>query len=259
MVVGIIGCGFVGSAISNAYKKVGIKCVVRDPFKGYNSTIDEIRQCDVVFICVPSPQSEDGKCDATILEKVVEDLEGYDGVVVSKVTAPPLVYESLEQKNVNLVYAPEFLTAANANEDYINSTFLIIGGRNDLCWKAAKFITPSIPKMVEVSLCSIKEASIVKYVVNSFLATKVIFMNEVEKLCTSLDISYDKVADAVRFDKRLGSSHFQVPGPDGEYGFGGACFPKDTSALQYFALQEDVDMSVLKTVIEKNNKIRGNV
>ena len=104
---------------------------------------------------------------------------------------------------------------------------------------------------------NIKEASIIKYTINSFLATKVIFMNEIEELCTSLGVSYDNVVTAVKLDKRMGFSHFQVPGPDGEYGFGGACFPKDTSALHHFAKQQCIEMNVLKSIIEKNNKLRG--
>jgi UDPglucose 6-dehydrogenase len=259
MKIGIIGCGFVGSAILSAYIKNNIPCVIRDPDKGFDSSLEEIKTCDAVFVCVPSPQKENGECDTSILEEVIErDLSDYRGIIISKVTAPPYTYEWLERYcNTGFVYAPEFLTAANSVRDYAASTFVIVGGKEEVCTKATDIICKSLTAPIKTYQCSIKEASMIKYTINSFLATKVIFMNEIENLCSAIGVNYKAVSNALVLDERIGSSHLQVPGPDGHYGFGGACFPKDTSALFNIGKEQGVDLDLLQAAIEKNNKIRG--
>ena len=98
----------------------------------------------------------------------------------------------------------------------------------------------------------------VKYVTNCFLATKVSFANEMFKMCNELDIDYDKVIEYAKFDERLGYSHWAVPGPDGDFGFGGHCFPKDMNALIYLGHRLGVDLKTLKSALETNDKVRTN-
>ena len=258
--VGIIGMGFVGGAIADAMEQGYVDLIVVDPAKGYNKTYSDLLDCDGVFVCVPSPQDEDGTCDTSILEDVLSNLAklNYQGVVISKCTAPPDVYEQLNEIYPNLVHAPEFLTAANAKEDYINGKFAMIGGRVGVYQREAERLIRIGQNSLgdNVVYCTIGEASLAKYAINSFMSTKVVFMNELYQLAQAMNLSYDHVAAMVRMDHRIGSSHLRVPGPDGSFGFGGACFPKDTSAMLKFAEQYKVALNILDAAVKKNTLLR---
>jgi len=258
--VGIVGMGFVGSAIADAmgHGFGGITAI--DPAKGYNNTYKDLLDCDGVFVCVPSPQDADGTCDTSILEDVLANLAKlyYQGVVISKCTAPPDAYEQLNILYPNLVHAPEFLTAANAKADYANGRFAMIGGRVGVYQREAeRLIRIGQQSLGEnVVHCTIGEASLAKYTINSFMSTKVIFMNELYQLAQAMNLNYDNVAAMVKMDHRIGSSHLQVPGPDGNFGFGGACFPKDTSAMLKFAERHNVALNILDAAVKKNTLLR---
>jgi nucleotide sugar dehydrogenase len=258
--VGIIGLGFVGNAIREAMhlSLCNLKLVDSDPKRGTHS-YNDLENCDGVFVCVPTPQDDDGTCDTSILEDILDKLSriNYHGVIISKCTAPPDVYEQLNLKYPNLVHAPEFLTAANAVADYANGLFAIIGGRV-MAYKreAERLIRIGQRDLSSVSYCSIGEASLAKYAINCFMSTKVIFMNELKQLSDKCNLDYDKIATMIKADKRIGNSHMQVPGPDGHYGFGGACFPKDTSALLKFSEQQGVPLNVLDAAVKKNTILR---
>lgn len=258
--IGIIGLGFVGSAIQNAFEvNFDAELIIRDPAKGHNATWSELAECVGIFVCVPTPSKDNGGCDIGILEDVLEDLYhvNYNGVIISKCTAPPDAYTIMNNQYLNLVHAPEFLTAANAQYDYYHGKFAIIGGRLGVYVREAeRIIKFSQPHLEQVIHCSIAEASLAKYTINSFLATKVAFMNELYNLSKETNCDYNKVASAVMLDKRIGSSHMQVPGPDGQFGFGGACFPKDTSALLSYADKLGVSLNVLDAAVKKNTLLR---
>jgi UDPglucose 6-dehydrogenase len=259
--IGIVGLGFVGGAIRAAMDGFSEQSLVLvDPAKGYLNTIADLKNCSGVFVCVPTPQDEDGTCDTSPLEGVLADLAAinYRGVIISKCTAPPDVYERLNEQYPNLVHAPEFLTAANANQDYVNGSFAIIGGSVSAYIREAERIIRLGQTGLgdNVQYCSIGEASLAKYTINCFMSTKVIFMNEIYNLAKTLGLDYNLIANMVKMDRRFGKSHMQVPGPDGSFGFGGACFPKDTRALLKTADQHNVDMQVLNAAVKKNVLLR---
>ena len=256
MKIGIIGLGFVGSSVKNAYDKANIETINLDPGKGYNCSIKDLFSTDAIFVCVPSPQDSSGKCDTSVLESVLTQLLSYPNPIISKVTAPPGTYDMLLKKYDNLVHAPEFLVAATAKEDYLNGKFAIVGGNFPFTEQALEIIKLGQTKIEYTKLCSIKEASLTKYTINSFLATKVVFFNQLYELAKQIDVDYSSLINSVSLDTRLGHSHFQVPGPDGLFGFGGACFPKDTSALEYYARSENVNLSLLSEAIKVNKTIR---
>jgi UDPglucose 6-dehydrogenase len=257
--IGIIGLGFVGGAIKEAFDW-GESAIVVDPAKGYSGTYKELKErTDGVFVCVPSPMGDDGRCDTSILEAVLKELKAvdYNGVIISKCTAPPDVYTMLNEEYPNLVHAPEFLTAANAVRDYANGRFSIIGGSVSAYMREAERIIRLTQRELEhVRFCSIGEAALAKYTINSFLATKVIFMNELYSVAKASGLDYKKVAEMVNLDPRIGTSHMQVPGPDGHFGFGGACFPKDTSALLKYAGSLGQTPMVLEAAVKKNTLLR---
>lgn len=254
--VGIVGLGFVGKAVFDSFDLADVVCVDSDPRKGYVGTYKDLMTCDAVFICVPSPMNTDGTCDTSILEDVLAKLTGFTGVIISKVTAPPEVYQRLNSVYPNLVHSPEFLTAANAFRDYINATTAVVGGNiKAYQTEASRFIKASQP-LAEIVECGIGEAALTKYAINSFLATKVVFMNELYQLAGTLGLDYNMITAIMRSDKRIGNSHMTVPGQDGSLGFGGYCFPKDTAALSKFAESNHSSLAVLDAAIKKNTMLR---
>ena len=144
--IGIIGLGFVGGAIKSAFEggMVEIVTVDIDPSRA-NGTFEDLMSCEGIFVCVPSPMNKDMSCDTSILESVLEKLESYEGVIISKTTAPPGKYEELNKRYINLVHNPEFLTAANAQLDYARQQFAIIGGR-------VKAYTNEAERIIKLSL-----------------------------------------------------------------------------------------------------------
>ena len=255
--IGIVGIGFVGGAIKTAMEDLcDLVLVDNDPSRGTHN-FRELFDCEAVFVCVPSPQGEDGRCDTSILESVLECLETFTGVIISKCTASPDVYTALNERYPNLVHAPEFLVAATATHDYINGTFAFVGGRikayRDQATQAIKLGQRNLEV---IHHCTIAEAAMAKYTINTFLATKVVWMNEMYQLCKKMDIDYEKVISMAATDRRIGGSHIKVPGPDKSFGFGGACFPKDTAALLKIAEDYQSPLNVLDTAVRKNTILR---
>lgn len=256
--IGIIGLGFVGNAVRDAMElHCSLVLVDKDITRGPN-TFADLQECEGIFVCVPTPQNDDGTCDTSALESVLDQLKDFEGVIISKCTAPPLVYKALNEKYKNLVHAPEFLTAANARQDYRGGQFAFIGGRIRAYMNQARDIIKWGQPNIENNtiFCTIEEAALAKYTINTFLATKVSFMNEIYNLCQSMGADYNNVARMVMCDTRIGQSHMQVPGPDGQFGFGGMCFPKDTAALLKFADENKVQMNVLDSAVKKNTLLR---
>lgn len=254
--IGIIGLGFVGSAINDTINWQ-TATVIMDPAKGHNATYHELSNCSGIFICVPSPQSEDGTCDTSILEGVLANLKDYTGVIISKCTAPPDVYTRLNEQYPNLVHAPEFLTAARASKDYADGKFTFIGGSVGAYQREAERIIRLGQRHLEkVYHCTVAEAALAKYAINSFMATKIIFMNELYAVAQAAGIDYNNIAHMIKVDPRIGNSHMQVPGPDGNLGFGGHCLPKDMSALLKYAEGIGAQMNVLDAAVKKNTLLR---
>ena len=258
--IGIVGLGFVGTAIKESlnYGFDNLVLVDKDPTRGSDS-FEDLAKCVGVFVCVPTPQDDDGTCDTAPLESVLAQLKAlnYQEVIISKCTAPPDAYEKLNNEHPNLVHAPEFLTAANANRDYADGKFAIIGGKvKAYVNEAERIIRMTQQGLEHVAHCSIGEASLAKYSINTFLATKVVFMNELWGIAVASGLDFDKIMSMVKLDRRIGSSHMQVPGPDGQLGFGGMCFPKDTSALLKHAESLGIQFNVLKSAVKKNTLLR---
>lgn len=260
--IGVIGAGVVGGAIIEAIKdlnQVELYVYDIDPEKSTHPFSD-LLLCDGIFVCLPTPQSEDGTCDTSALIDVLKSLEGYRGVIISKSTAPIDVYQKLNEKYYNLVHAPEFLTEANATLDFINGQFAFIGGNTKAYMKEAeRIIRVTQHDLRQVIHCTIGEAALAKYTINTFLATKVAFMNEMYILAQKMQCDYDTVSAMVKCDYRVGSSHMKVPGPDGKFGFGGMCFPKDTSALLKFAENWGITLNVLEGAVRTNKSLRDDV
>ncbi len=257
--IGIIGLGYVGSAILNSLSDRFIDLVIIDPDKGHNSAYNDLAGAEAVFVCVPTPRDDDGNCNTSILEDVLARLHNirYTGVIISKCTAPPNAYQKLNEQYPNLVHVPEFLTASKAMQDYLNGSFAIIGGSIKAYMnEAERFTKISQQNLKTIVHCDIGEAALTKYAINSFLATKVVFMNELHRVAEAAGLDYNVIATMINLDCRIGDSHMRVPGPDGTFGFGGHCLPKDTEALLSLSKDLGVTMQVLESALKKNLLLR---
>lgn len=260
MKLGIIGKGFVGSAVSNGFDK-NCEQIIVDP-RYTDNTLKDILECKIAFVCVPTPVADDGSCDTTIAKDVLSDLNKlrYKGIVVIKSTIiPDYLHEFKKEFDLKIVYNPEFLTEANANEDFKNPPFQVFGGKWRDCDVVEKaYLRHSSVRIVPTFKVDLSTASLLKYTINSWLATKVVFFNEIFKLQqeSSSMVSWEQFTDMLGRDERIGKSHLKVPGPDGEFGFGGHCFPKDTEALLHYADQKNIKLSTLRKAVQSNKKLR---
>ena len=257
----IIGHGFVGKATDFGFSK-NVKKFIVDPKNG--TYIDSLRDIkpDIVFICVPTPMGDDGSQDSSIIVNVVSELLKFcpSAVKVVKSTITPSTIDDISKIDSKIIYNPEFLREKHANDDFINSEMIILGGNRKIAMEVSRiYKAHSKCKSNEFIFMDLKTASLTKYAINTFLATKVIYFNELNHLFEKLGVadSWEEVTKSISKDKRIGKSHMNVPGHDGRKGFGGACFPKDSLALVKFADELSADLSVLKSAIRKNNKIRS--
>ena len=261
MKIGIIGQGFVGNAVYSKFRNF-YKILTYDiNEKLSNASIKEIKNsCKIIFICVPTPMNNDGSCDISIVESVINKFsDKEDCIIVNKSTIPPGTTEKLNKKfnKIQIIFNPEFLTERNAVNDYKNQKRIILGGPRPATTILKNIFSKVFPKSHIIKTGS-SHAEMIKYFTNCFLATKVSFANEIYDMCDKLNLDYDKVIEYSLLDERIGISHLNVPGPDGDFGFGGHCFPKDLSAL--IKLSEDLGSvnNILKSVVKTNNIVRKN-
>jgi UDPglucose 6-dehydrogenase len=260
MKIGIIGQGYVGTAL-----KVGFEdyydVETYDKFDLAKSTRSSIKRVveftDVIFVCVPTPMRKDGTCYTGIVEEVIREInETAEGqIIVIKSTVPPGTTDRInkEYTHSTVIFNPEFLTEANFIQDFKNQNRIILGGDRKGTSKVRQLYSRLFPQATIVKTGA-KHAEMVKYFTNCFLATKVSFANEMKYICDSIDLDYDKVVEYATYDKRLGKSHWAVPGPDGDLGFGGHCLPKDLSAM----INGFDTLGLLEAVEQVNDQVREN-
>lgn len=270
-IIGIIGSGIVGNAVCEGMKHA-FSCQVYDKYKPEASTVESLEELFTIvdgplFVCVPSPMKADGSASIHIVEEVIAELNKIveDNVgepaehapIIIKSTIPPGTTEYLNKSYpfLRVVFNPEFLTEANALEDFKNQKRIIIGGPHGAATLVKRLYQAAYPA-VPTTKTSSTIAEMVKYVTNCFLATKVSFANEINQICEKLDIDYDKVIEYATQDERLGKSHWAVPGSDGKIGFGSKCFPKDINALIHCAKELGVDPKVMIAAWKKNIELR---
>lgn len=261
MQIGIIGNGFVGNAIYQNFKdKVLTKVYDVRAEKCLNTKIDTL-DSDIVFVCLPTPMKNNGECDLSYVTDFFKNVDGDRGTLfVIKSTVPIGTTESLclERQDLKIVHNPEFLTAVNAVEDFLNTDRNIIGGKQEWALQLKDFFIQHFPK-TPIQVVSSNESETIKYFCNSFLAAKVAFFNNLYEICDQLGMNFDSVKAGVCADKRIGTSHTKVPGPDGLMGFGGYCFPKDINALIKTLRQHGIDDRLFSTVWEYNKKLRDDL
>jgi len=259
MKIAVIGHGFVGKAVSFAFTIPQNRVQIIDPI--YDSHISELEEdTNFAFVCVPTPMGPNGVIDASIVMTCITEVveRAPHAIIVLKSTVTPEVVNDLASyayAGTRLVYNPEFLTEKSAQEQFINPPFHILGGRAESAHKVEKLYTyHSLCKPAPAYFMSPAEASFVKYGINTFLATKVTYFNQLFDAMIQTDHVRPNVAiNAIGLDPRIGSSHTTVPGYDGRRGYGGACFPKDTTAF----FNDYPNMTVLEEAIDTNKEYRS--
>ena len=264
--IGIIGQGFVGNAVYQKFKNYyDVLTYDLDESKSNSNVNEIIYKCENIFVCLPTPMNSDGSCNINIVEQVLagidlttDNLETERNIII-KSTIPPGTTERWNQRfeSLNIVFNPEFLTEANAVSDYENQDRIILGGVRPATTELKTIFSKVFPKAHIIKTDS-THAEMVKYLTNTFLATKVSFANEMYSLCNELNVDYDKVVEYATLDDRLGKSHWNVPGPDGDFGFGGHCFPKDLAAILHLSEKLNTMNNVLCAAQETNNNVRKN-
>jgi nucleotide sugar dehydrogenase len=268
MLIGVIGNGFVGKATKHLSCS-DIELLVYDInpklCEPLNTKLEDLEKCDIIFISVPTPMKKNGECFLGIVESVVNDINtkmSNPPFIVIRSTVPPGTSEKL-----GCYFMPEFLTEKNFINDFINNKNWIFGVKNsedniNFKNKIIKLFNLSHKnkKILHNNIHFIKnsEAEMVKYFRNCFLSTKVSFCNEVEEFCGKKNIDYNVVRKFGGIDPRIGQSHTMVPGHDGKRGFGGTCFPKDTSALRHEMNKMGMKSYVIDSIIERNNNVDRN-
>jgi len=261
MKIGIVGMGFVGSAVNSGFENhYDVETLDLNKKSTCESLEELCRKCNIIFVCLPTPMEKDGTCHLGIVEPVLESLNSFGKkIVIVKSTVPPGTTEGWNRKykNLQIVFNPEFLTEANSIEDYKTQNRIILGGPRPATTKAKLIFDKAFPKVPIIKTGS-TTAEMVKYTTNCFLANKISFANEMFQICEGLGIDYDKVTEYVKYDERIGKSHLNVPGPDGDFGYGGHCFPKDVRALIRLACDLGLSPKMLQATDNKNNDVRKN-
>ena len=253
----LIGYGVVGKAV---YNGLGEKnhIDVHDPNAGWDNE-KFYSDFDGIILCLPTPQGPLGECDDMLVEQYITSirLEVPEMPILIKSTISIELVELLEDDEF-LTYNPEFLTEVDSIEEFQEQRFAIFGGHQSKFWY--EIFIQSI-YIDEVRFTTMKNAAFAKYAINSFLATKVVFFNELKALYNKSssrlhNTEFDTLTELISMDERIGDSHMMVPGTDMRYGFGGMCLPKDTSAFTTSAERSGAPLRLLEKAIEINKDIR---
>lgn len=254
--VGVIGNGFVGEAQAFAFAPISdLRIFDVDPLKATH-TKKEIDECDFIFVSVPTPMRRDGSQDLTYIEKVFEQaVEG--PIYIIKSTVIPGTTSSLQKKysNLSIIFSPEFLTERTAKLDMITQARIVLGGRKALTEKAAELFIQRFKNRHIIQTDS-TTAELIKYMNNTFFATKVSIINEFKLLADKIGANWDDALYGFASDGRVGDSHLHVPGPDGRLGYGGTCFPKDVNALLTFAKENNINLNTIEGGWKTNLEVR---
>ena len=263
--IGIIGWGVVGQATGKGFvTNKENKVLWYDKYKDGGTALPELlEKSEFIFIAVPTPIFSDySGLDVSIVDSVVGEvapaLSGTDKILVIKSTVLPGSTEAYikNYKGTKFAMNPEFLTQANANKDFLNPERTVIGVTDEKVGERLKKLHQTIlPKNQEYFITDPTTAELAKYMSNLMLASKVLLANEFYLMAKKLGIDYEGVREIVEADSRIGT-HIKAPGPDGDMGFGGACFPKDMVGLLGLAKELKVDLSALEAIWEKNLKLR---
>ena len=266
MKIGIVGKGFVGSAVQFGFSPntgcdADVKTYDKDPNKSTHSLDDTINGSDFIFLSVPTPSNSDGSVNLDTVNEALSNINkinSRDNIILLRSTMIPGSTNKFQEKypKLNLVFNPEFLTERSAKFDFINQSRYVIGGDPKYTSKVVDMYRWRFGESISVIETNFQTAELIKYMNNCFLATKVSFMNEMKLVSDVCGADWEMAVDGFIRDGRIGHSHINVPGHDGKLGFGGVCFPKDIMAMINLGKSLGLDMHTLSGAWETNLSVR---
>ncbi len=269
MKVGIIGIGMVGNALREALKDAHDLELYDKYKKEYqDNPVERLSLCEAIFICVNTPMRISGEIDLSAINDSMELIlktadKDNPKVIIIKSSAVSGTTEDLAKKYdmpgiFDFVFNPEFLTARNAVDDFKNTDRIVLGTNSVAAFEIVKRIYLVAGFWCPIIKTDFKTAGMAKYISNAFLAAKTSLANEFYNICQKTDVHYEEVIKLLLLDKRIGKSHWSVPGPDKDFGFGGFCFPKDINALIYLAKEKGYHPYLLEEAWRSNLTFRKN-
>jgi nucleotide sugar dehydrogenase len=249
MKIGIVGLGVVGSAIQEGFKRLEHEVKVHDI--KLDTSIKDILDTKIVFLCLPTNSKEDGSCNIDSIIDVLDTLSdiNYQGLVAVKSTIVPGTYNKLTTffDSNRLCLVPEFLREKYAVVDFIwNHNVLVIGTNNNDNIDIILEAHGHFPK--EVKILTPQECEFVKYFSNSFKAYKTVFANSFGKLCDKFDVDYNKILEVYKAEEVKETAYLKYF----KKGFGGMCLPKDVKAIN--KVTEDTNIDTFNFILEENKK-----
>jgi len=254
--IGIIGHGYVGESQSFAFSpSFNVKVFDKDSSKSTHS-LKEVLESDIIFVCLPTPMKKDGSQDLSFISDFFNDTKKGPIYIIKSTVIPGTTNMLVNKyKNLDIIFSPEFLTERTAKLDILTQTRIILGGNKKLTNKVREIYNIRFKNKTIIQTDSLT-AEFIKYMNNTFFASKVSIMNEFYRLANHLGVDWDKALYGFVSDQRIGDSHLNVPGPDGKLGFGGTCFPKDINAFISFAKEHNINMNVLEAAWKTNLEVR---
>ena len=253
MKIGIVGVGIVGQALKSGFEQRGFEIKVHDI--KFDTSIENVLDTDLTYICVPTPEAPDGSCNTSIVEGTIEELYSldYEGCIGIKSTCKPGTTQRLiDHFDDRVMFVPEFLKERTAAYDFVyRHNLLVIGATNLIHANTVRRSHNGIAnKSIRISPT---EAEILKYMHNSFNAIRITFANILFEVCKSVGANYESVKEAFIEKNELPDEYLDVM--EGLRGFAGICLPKDLKALDHFTREElELPYELWRNIINENSK-----
>lgn len=264
--IGVVGCGgFVGGACYYAFNQSKYHDVYGydiEPSKTKN-TKKETFNASLIFVAVPTPMDENGKCHLGIVESVIKEIrEGpySNEFIIIKSTVPPGTTRALNEKYGNVLFSPEFLTERRYIQDFVELPYQIVGAENAghqgfmLREFYFNLMTQGILQAGEVYRMASEQAEMVKYIRNCYLAVRLSYFNEIKQVCDTIGIDYQEAKTFAGLDDRVGQ-HYNIV-TDENPGWGLSCLPKDLNAMMHLAKNVGIKPLMLEAAWKKNVEVR---
>ena len=255
MKIGIVGVGVVGTAIKNGFEKLNHTVVCHD--LKLQSQVKDVIDTEIVFICVPTPQGDEGSCDTSIITAVIQELEQlkYKGIIAIKSTVEcGFTQQTIDTfTDLTICFVPEFLRERCAEDDFVNNHNVLAVGTNDpFVYQKIVEAHRHYPK--DKVRLKPTEAEILKYYNNVFAATKINFANIMNELCEKTNCDYTKIKNAFVKGGRCKDTYLDVN--DDLKGYGGMCLPKDVRAMDKLLDKLNIDFDMFKSIDADNSKLK---
>ena len=258
MKIGIVGLGAVGTANKHGFEYLGHSVIGHDI--RLDTTINDVLDTEITFLCVPTPQADDGSCDTSIIESVIKELNlyKYKGIVAIRSTVVPGFTQRMidTYKNLTICFVPEFLRERCAADDFINNHKLLAVGTHDI-WVHRNLVRAHGDLPEHTEHLTPNEAEVLKYYNNVYAALRVTFSNVMYEICEKLDCDYTTIKNAYIKTGKAIDMYLDVN--PSLRGYGGMCLPKDTQAIAALLQELNLDYDLIQSIHNDNSKFKKTV